>query len=321
MPTHSPYPPTTTQPAATEAARSMIGKVALVKTDDRATGVRRALDLLGTRPTQGKQVFLKPNYNSADPAPGSTHPDVLRAITEWLWDSGAETLTVGDRAGMGNTRQVMQSAGTFEMADALGFDTVVFDDLGPEGWVSQQADHWDRGFAIARPVARAESVVQACCLKTHRFGGHFTLSLKNSVGMVAKQIPGDGYNYMTELHRSSHQRRMIAEVNAAYTPDLVVIDGVEAFTNGGPDRGTTVNAQVVLAGSDRVALDAAGVALLRYYGTTREVRSGSIFEQEQIARAVEIGLGVSGPEDIEFITDDPESSAYVELLKPILLDA
>jgi uncharacterized protein (DUF362 family) len=101
----------------------------------------------------------------------------------------------------------------------------------------------------------------------------------------------------------------------------VVIDGVEAFTTGGPDRGTTVNAQVVLAGADRVALDAVGVALLRYYGTTREVSSGPIFEQEQIARAVEIGLGVSGPEGIEFITDDTESKAYAELLQPILLDA
>jgi len=33
----------------------------------------------------------------------------------------------------------------------------------------------------------AEKVVQTCCLKTHRFGGHFTLSLKNSVGLVAKK--------------------------------------------------------------------------------------------------------------------------------------
>jgi uncharacterized protein (DUF362 family) len=297
----------------------MIGKVALVKTEDRATGVRRALDLLGTRPTQGKQVFLKPNYNSDDPAPGSTHPDVLRAMTEWLWDSGAETITVGDRAGMDNTRQVMHRAGTFEMAEELGFETVVFDDLGREGWISQQADHWGRGFAIARPVARAESVVQACCLKTHRFGGHFTLSLKNSVGIVAKKIPGEGYDYMNELHRSSHQRRMIAEVNAAYAPDLVVIDGVEAFTTGGPDRGTTVNAQVVLAGADRVALDAVGVAVLRNYGTTREVGSGPIFEQEQIARAVELGLGASGPDGIELITDDPESDAYADLLQPILM--
>jgi uncharacterized protein (DUF362 family) len=298
----------------------MIGRVTLVKTDDRASGVRKALDMLGIRPTQGKRVFLKPNYNSDDPAPGSTHPDVLRAMAEWLWDTGAESITVGDRSGMGNTRRVMDRAGAFELASALGLETVVFDELGADDWVVQQANHWSRGFPLARPVVEAESLVLACCLKTHRFGGHFTLSLKNGVGMVAKKIPGDGYDYMTELHRSTHQRRMIAEINAAYAPDLVVIDGVDAFTTGGPARGTRVHAEVVLAGTDRVALDAVGVAVLRHYGTTNEVGSGPIFEQEQIARAVELGLGVSDPDGIELITDDPESDAYADLLQPILMD-
>ena len=44
--------------------------------------------------------------------------------------------------------------------------------------------------------------------------------------------------------------------------------------------------EVVLAGTDRVAVDAVGVALLRHFGTTPEVSRGAIFEQEQIARAV-----------------------------------
>ncbi len=98
-------------------------------------------------------------------------------------------------------------------------------------------------------------------LKTHRFGGHFTLSLKNSVGLAGKYLPGDGYNYMQELHGSEHQRRMIAEINAAYQPALIVMDGVEAFVRGGPDRGDLVAANVMLAGTDRVAIDAVGVAL------------------------------------------------------------
>ena len=41
---------------------------------------------------------------------------------------------------------------------------------------------------------------------------------------------------------------------------------------------------MVLAGTDRVALDAVGVAILRMFGTTREVSRGRVFEQEQIAR-------------------------------------
>ena len=55
-------------------------------------------------------------------------------------------------------------------------------------------------------VRTAGGVVQTCCLKTHRYGGHFTLSLKNSVGLVAKRVPGDAYDFMRELHNSPHQR-------------------------------------------------------------------------------------------------------------------
>jgi uncharacterized protein (DUF362 family) len=99
---------------------------------------------------------------------------------------------------------------------------------------------------------------------------------------------------------------------------LVVLDGVEAFVEGGPDQGKKVKANVVLAGSDRVAIDAVGVALLRYFGTTPAVSQGDIFEQEQIARAVELGLGVDGPDKIELITGDSASAAYAKQIQEIL---
>jgi len=112
---------------------------------------------------------------------------------------------------------------------------------------------------------------------------------------------------------------MIAEINTAYSPDLIVLDGVEAFVDGGPDRGTRVNADVMLAGTDRVAIDAVGVAVLRFFGTTPEVSKGHIFGQDQIARAVELGLGVSSPDQIQIITDDAESEDFASKVCEILL--
>ena len=295
-------------------------RVAFVKTQDRVTGVNKALDLLEIHSMEGKDLFLKPNFNSADATPGSTHNDVLSVLVRRLQAMGAGRITVGDRSGMGDTRTVMKQKDIFRMADELGFETVVFDELDASGWEMMQVpgSHWQKGFAVARPVLEADGVVQTCCLKTHRYGGHFTMSLKNSVGLVAKWVPGDSYNYMSELHGSPHQRRMIAEVNAAYQPDLIVLDGVEAFVDGGPAQGKQVNAQVILAGTDRVAIDAIGVAILRHFGTTPAVRRGPIFQQEQIARAVELGLGVDGPEKIELITDDPDSAAYATQIQEIL---
>jgi len=310
-----PTPSLTPSPTPAQAP----ARVALVRTSDRAEGVRRALALLGMPPVEGKTVLLKPNFNSADPAPGSTHNDVLCTLVEALWEGGARSITVADRSGMGDTRQVMQQKGIFALAAELGFEALVLDELGPEDWVPIQPpdSHWSRGFLFARPILEADVIVQTCCLKTHRYGGHFTLSLKNSVGMVAKYGP-DGYNYMWELHRSPHQRKMIAEINVAYQPALVVMDGVEAFVTGGPDRGKRVQAEVVLAGTDRVALDAVGVAILRLFGTTPEVERGPVFAQEQIARAVALGLGVSHPEDIQFLTDDGPSAEYAARVQEIL---
>jgi uncharacterized protein (DUF362 family) len=98
----------------------------------------------------------------------------------------------------------------------------------------------------------------------------------------------------------------------------VVLDGVEAFVDGGPDRGTKVEAGVMLAGTDRVAIDAVGVAILRLLGTTPEVSRGPIFEQEQIARAAELGLGVSSAKQIQLVTGDDDSEALAARVKDIL---
>ena len=162
-------------------------------------------------------------------------------------------------------------------------------------------------------------MIQTCCLKTHQFGGHFTLSLKNSVGMVARDNMVDDHDFMRELHNSPHQRRMIAEINTAYNPDLVVMDAVECFIDGGPASGRKALSEAILVGTDRVALDAVGVALLRFHGCTTEVARGKIFQQDQIKRAVQLGLGVDKAGKIELITSDPESAAYAEQIQEVLL--
>ena len=303
------------------AGASRSARVAFVKTADRTAGVARAIDLLELAPFHGKDLFVKPNYNSSDPTPGSTHNDTLVSLVQKLKALGAGPLTIGDRSGMGDTRRVLETKGVFPLAKALGANAVVLDELPGDGWelIHDNGFHWERGFALPRLVRGAGGIVTTCCLKTHRFGGHFTLSLKNSVGLAAKLVPTDPYNYMHELHSSPHQRHMIAEINTAYSPDLVVLDGVQAFSGGGPEAGTLVDTQVILAGTDRIAIDAVGVALLRSVGTTPEVSRGPIFQLEQIARAAELGIGVRNPQQIELITADAASKEYAARIRDVLL--
>jgi uncharacterized protein (DUF362 family) len=46
-------------------------KVALVSTKDRRKAVGQSIDLLGVKSFHDRSVVLKPNFNTADPAPGS----------------------------------------------------------------------------------------------------------------------------------------------------------------------------------------------------------------------------------------------------------
>jgi uncharacterized protein (DUF362 family) len=298
-------------------------KVSLVKTTDRTQGTRKAIDLLKINPVKGKKVVVKPNFNTADPAPGSTHIDTLHALISALQEMGAVKITLAERSGPGpSTYDNMEKKGVLNLAKSLGFEILDLQTMPKEGWVlvKPKDSHWKDGFLFPRIYKEAESIVTTCCLKTHQFGGHFTLSLKLSVGMVPPGLgPGAGNSsYMNELHSSPHQRELIAEINTAYKPDLIVLDGVEAFVDGGPHVGKRVNANVMLGGTDRIAIDAVGVAILRQLGTTPEVTKGKIFQQEQIKRAVELGLGVKSAKEIEIITGDKESEEYAAVIREIL---
>jgi uncharacterized protein (DUF362 family) len=295
--------------------RDKMSQVALVKIKERKQGVNEVLSLFDFSSMKGKRVVVKPNFNTADPTPGSTHNDTLRQLLLAIHDSGAIDIAVGDRSGPTPTTEVFEEKNILNMAEELDFKPINFEDLEDEDWVkfNPEGNHWKDGFSIARPVVESEYTVSTCCVKTHQYGGVFTLSLKNSVGVAPR-------NLMRELHNSSDMRKMIAEINLAYEPDLIVMDGIDCFVDGGPMTGTKKSANVMIAGKDRVAIDAVGIAVLKELGAKKEIMERKIFEQEQIQRAVELGLGIPEADRIEFITPDQASREYAKKLQSILTE-
>lgn len=278
------------------------------------------MDYFNLNEFSGDKVALKANFNSADPFPASTHIDTLYAIIKKLNEADIAGLTLAERSGMGNTRHVLEKMGVFELSDKLGFEIIVLDEEDRDEWVKIEKDgtHWVKGFYIPKLFLESDRVVQTCCLKTHRFGGHFTLSLKNSVGIVAKRLPNGLYNYMAELHVSPYQRVMIAEINKHYNVDMVIMDAVNAFITKGPEQGEVVEPDLILASADRVAIDAVGVAVLRNYGVKTGIIKGPIFELDQIQRAAELGIGVKSAQEIELVALNDESHGDAESIMKIL---
>jgi uncharacterized protein (DUF362 family) len=294
-----------------------MSRVVLVKTDNRKNGVKASLKVLNINPAKGKNVLIKPNFNTADITPGSTHNDTLVALIEEIWEMGAKSISLGERS-YPPTREVMEKKGILPILDKLNVKVIDFDKLDNKDWVlfKPKKSHWSNGFRIAQPILDAECLISTCCLKTHQYGGIFTLSLKLHVGVVPTFR--HGYDYMGELHSSPNQRRMIAEINEPFNPALIILDGIDAFVDGGPMTGKPARGEVFLASTDRVAIDAVGVAILKFLGSNESIMKPKIFEQEQIARAVELGLGVSSPSEIDVIPADEKSQVYRDRVLEIL---
>ena len=290
-------------------------KIAVVSTDNRVYGVDKTLELLDINPVRDKNVIFKPNFNTADPPPASSSMETIKQFIIKIKEMGAKSITVAERAGPAKTSETFKKKGLYELAKEIDFKIVDLTEIPDKNYVIKNPEgcHWKEGFLFAKIYDEAECIVETCCLKTHMYGGHFTMSLKNAVGLVNKKNMG-------ELHSSKDQRKMIAEINAVYKPDLIIMDGLISFVDRGPMEGTRKEANVFVAGTDKVAIDAVGVALLRILGTTPEVTNGSIFDQEQIKRAVELQIGITSPDQIDFISDSEESGKLVVKIKEKLAE-
>jgi uncharacterized protein (DUF362 family) len=287
-------------------------KVYIVKTSDRISGIKSLFDNFKLPDIKDKKIVIKPNFNSDDPFPATTHIDTLKTVVQIIKKASPKSITIVERSGMGNTTEVLKNRGVYEQAKSENINIVNLDLLNEEDWIikGKNETHWQKGFPIPKFILEADYVINLPCLKTHRFGGDFTMSLKNNVGLVAKWHKN--YNYMWELHSSPFQRLMIAEINKYLPTDLIIMDGIRGFSGGGPEKGELIEPGIILLSTDRVAIDAVGVALLRYFGTTEKVSSGNIFEQEQIKRALELNVGIGSADEIELVAVNPEA---VEIIK------
>jgi uncharacterized protein (DUF362 family) len=105
---------------------------------------------------------------------------------------------------------------------------------------------------------------------------------------------------------SGQWHEQIAELNLAVHPHLTIADATTLMIAGGPTSGTPAQADVLLLSGDRVALDAVAVALIRSYGAWPKVQEKTIWAQRQIKRAGELGLGITGPSQMDLLVQSLE---------------
>jgi uncharacterized protein (DUF362 family) len=296
--------------------------VALVRSDDRSTAVLEALKLLGglDRILEGVKgmILLKPNCNTDDPFPASTHPEMVRLVAEVLINHKIppSKIIIGDMSGKARglpTKWTMENIGLIKAAQDLGLRLSFFEK--EDEWVTlkhPQMYNWPEGVRIPRLLYEAERVISLPTMKTHLLTT-FTLSLKNSVGFTDAL----GRDW---LHNGEALKEKTAELNLTYTTDLIILDGIKCFTTGGPYEGKLVEPGIIIAGGDRVAVDAIGVAMLkqlRAEGIANRQVSGHV----QLKWAAERGMGNLNADKIEIRASNPENDpTFSDLLSNIKKD-
>jgi uncharacterized protein (DUF362 family) len=266
--------------------------VSVAYSKDIAKGVDKVIKETGDLSfiKEGERVLIKPNVNSDDPAPGTTHPEVLAEVVRLAKLKGAYVI-VGDRSNPAwKTIPAMKETGMYSAAQKAGADEIVGFEDGEWVRVSpQNAKNWPNGFRIPKIITTVDHVISVPVLHTHSIADH-SLAIKNLVGIIH---PTDRMLF----HASANRDEMIAEISLAVKPDLTVIDGTKSFIAGGPSKGTLKNSQVYLASTDVLAADVTGVALLQKEGA--KFKYDNPWESRQIKHFVTLGISTLKQDEID----------------------
>jgi len=298
-------------------------KVGIVKVGPggREEAILRAAMLIELSNLSKYFVALKPNLCCDKEYPYSSHIDTIDVLVRMIKGLAASKVVIADRSIQGITRNIMSDKGILQLAQHHYCDILPLDELDQiEDWIHIDfADlHWNQGFYLARIFNEVNAIIQTCCLNTYDLGVNYSLSLGTSIGMIAETVPGLRHNFMDELNTSNIRHNMIAEINLSFQPLLVILDAIEYYSSHNNNHSRLVTPGVILASSDRVAIDTVAIAIIKYFTNSSAISEEFNLKLDQLAWAAEIGLGINNPRMIDLITSDQASLSFANSIQPIL---
>lgn len=202
--------------------------------------VERSVSLIGGIDKLVKKedtILLKPNYNTADPFPGSSDPEFMKAVIEMLIEAGAERVILGERTAFLHSRRVLEQTGAIKVAEEAGAEVKVF---GKDGWhalfdrkgwrrITVPNGQYLRKVSLAKEALEIDKVVYAPLIKTHH-AADFTGAIKLSMGFVKPFFDQIAFH-------TRHLHEKLAELCLVLKPDLIIMDARKVFITGGSAKG------------------------------------------------------------------------------------
>jgi len=267
--------------------------VSIVRNNDSIeTAVTKAVDLIGgfsSMVSPGDTVLIKPNCIREEPSymGTTTNIEVIKATVKLVKEAGAIPI-VGEASGnQYDTEAVFKNLG---LREALEGVKVL--DLDKEEIVNVKIEGAKalNEVGVAKAVLETDFIIGLPLLKTH-MTTMITIGMKNMMGVLPQR---EKWNmHLSGLHQA------LVDLNRLVKPGLVIVDGITGMEGLGPTIGTPVPMNLILAGTDVVAVDSVGSAVM---GFAPE-------EIEHLMLAGNDGLGVNNLQKIEVLGEQIEDVA------------
>jgi uncharacterized protein (DUF362 family) len=233
-----------------------------------------------------------------------THPEIVRALGELLWDAGAGEITIVE--GLFDAASYPRW-GFVDVANALGATLIDLNKPAPYGDfalkpVGTEAFIYE-AFDLHHILEEVDVFISATKMKCHWYAG-VTLSIKNLVGVV----PMSHYQldakdtFRSALHGPADDvtrtrlPRVILDLFRARPIDLVLIDGIGTVEGGeGPwiECFNPVRPGVLVAGKDALAADAVAAAVMGFDPTADYPSAPFLRGDNHLNLAYGLGLGTN----------------------------
>ena len=256
---------------------------------------------------RGSRVLIKPNLTAEENIWEKgivTGPVFMQALVEEVQKARPAEVIIAEATAVGlNTKKAFAANGYEEVARATGARLLDLYD-GEFEEIKTPAGGLLKSVRVSREVLRADFFINAPVLKTH-FASTLTAAMKNLKGTTT-------YDEKKRFHYLG-LNKAFTELNAVLKPHLNVVDGLIAMEGDGPIAGTPVGLNVLMAGTDTVAVDTIAARIMEIDPT--EVLS--------LCLAQGMGLGVWEEKDITVLGRSIEEvrRPFVRACAPLETDA
>jgi uncharacterized protein (DUF362 family) len=261
---------------------------------DVAGAVKQALAPLGGMAAfvkKGHKVLIKPNmgFPTLPEVHATTDPRVVAAVVREALEAGAARVMVMDNP-LRSPEACLKQNGI--RAALRGLDAHVLLPMDEKFYVRVDVP---RGKALTRTRVLREALeadvhVAVPVAKSHSAAG-FTGAVKGMMGLIHDR---------ESLHSRMDLNQAIADLNTVLRAQLVVMDGLVVMASGGPSGpGKLEHTQAVIAGTDIVAVDAAGVGLAPLY--ERRIKPRQV-KHLKLSQELELGLLELPEEQVRLIS-------------------